>query len=94
MADIDIAHISRLAQIALEPEEQQQVYDDLERIISMVDQMQAIDTDDVLPLAHPLDAAEQRLRKDQISETVDRDSYQAGAPVAKDGFYLVPRVVK
>ena len=93
MADIDIAHISRLAQIALEPNEQQQVYEDLERIISMVDQMQAIDTDDVIPLAHPLDA-QQRLRDDQITETVDRDAYQAGAPATKDGFYLVPRVVE
>jgi len=93
MADIDIAHLSRLAQLALNEGEQRQVYADLERIIAMVDQMQAIDTDGVLPLAHPLDA-EQRLRTDQVTETVDRELYQAGAPVTQDGFYLVPRVVE
>jgi len=93
MAHIDIAHLSRLAQLALDQDEQQQVYADLERIINMVDQMQAIDTDGVAPLAHPLDAG-QRLRADRVTEVVDRDLYQAGAPATEDGFYLVPRVVE
>lgn len=93
MANIDIAHLSRLAQLALDQAEKAQVYGDLERIINMVDQMQAIDTEGVMPLAHPLDAA-QRLRPDKITESVDRDLYQAGAPRAQDGFYLVPRVVE
>ena len=93
MSHIDIAHISRLAQLALDEDERQRVYADLERIIAMVDQMQAIDTDGVEPLAHPLDAGA-RLREDQITETVDRTLYQAGAPATQDGFYLVPRVVE
>jgi len=93
MADIDIAHLTRLAQLALDQGERQQVHADLQRIINMVDQMQAIDTEGVPPLAHPLDA-EQRLRLDQVTETVDRELYQAGAPATQDGFYLVPRVVE
>ena len=93
MADIDIDHLSRLAQLALDQDERQQVYADLERIINMVDQMQAIDTEGVPSLAHPLDAG-QRLREDKITETIDRELYQAGAPAAEDGFYLVPRVVE
>ena len=56
MADIDIAHLSRLAQLALDDGERVRVLEDLERIIAMVDQMQGIDTDGVAPLAHPLDA--------------------------------------
>lgn len=93
MSHIDLAHIARLAQLALDDAERQRVYADLERIIAMVDQMQAIDTKGVEPLAHPLDAG-QRLREDRITETVDRDLYQAGAPATQDGFYLVPRVVE
>ena len=93
MSHIDIAHISRLAQLALDDDEQQRVYADLERIIAMVDQMQGIDTEGVQPLAHPLDAG-QRLRDDRVTERVDRDLYQAGAPATQDGFYLVPRVVE
>ncbi|MCH8257980.1 MAG: aspartyl/glutamyl-tRNA amidotransferase subunit C, partial [Proteobacteria bacterium] len=48
---------------------------------------------DVEPLAHPLEA-DQRLRPDEITEVVDRDRYQRGAPATRDGLYLVPRVVE
>ena len=93
MADIDIKHLCRLAQLALNDIEREAVRGDLERIIAMVDQMQAMNTDDVAPLAHPLDA-DQRLRPDEITEVVDRERYQAGAPATVDGLYLVPRVVE
>ena len=93
MPDIDINHLARLAQLALDPEQREHVQQDLVRIIAMVDQMQAVDTDGVEPLAHPLDAI-QRLRADTVTESVDRGAYQAGAPATADGFYLVPRVVE
>ncbi|MCZ6710973.1 MAG: Asp-tRNA(Asn)/Glu-tRNA(Gln) amidotransferase subunit GatC [Gammaproteobacteria bacterium] len=93
MAGIDIKHLSRLAQLALTETERKAVQKDLERIISMVDIMQAMDTEGVEPLAHPLDA-QQRLRPDEVTENVDRDLYQQGAPATRDGLYLVPRVVE
>jgi aspartyl-tRNA(Asn)/glutamyl-tRNA(Gln) amidotransferase subunit C len=93
MSDIDIRHLSALAQLKLSDEEAQAVAGDLSRIIAMVDQMQALDTEGVKPLAHPLDSAA-RLRPDLISEEVDRDLYQQGAPETEDGLYLVPRVVE
>ena len=93
MADIDIEHLCRLAQLALKDTEREAVRGDLERIIAMVDQMLALDTNQVAPLAHPLDV-DQRLRPDEITETVDRDRYQNGAPATQDGLYLVPRVVE
>jgi len=93
MSNIDIQHLANLAKLALSPAETASVADDLERIISMVDQMQAMDTDSVAPLAHPLDAR-QRLRPDEITEQVDRELYQQGAPATRDGLYLVPRVVE
>ena len=93
MPGIDIKHLSRLAQLALTQTEQTAALEDLERIISMVDQMQAIDTEGVEPLAHPLDA-DQRLRADAVTEHVERGLYQQGAPATRDGLYLVPRVVE
>ena len=93
MSDIDIRHLSTLAQLKLSNEEANAVAGDLGRIIDMVDQMQAMDTEGVQPLAHPLDSAA-RLRPDVITEEVDRDLYQQGAPETEDGLYLVPRVVE
>ena len=93
MSDIDIRHLSTLAQLKLSNAEADAVAGDLGRIIDMVDQMQAMDTEGVQPLAHPLDSAA-RLRPDVITEEVDRDLYQQGAPETEDGLYLVPRVVE
>lgn len=93
MATIDIEHLAGLAQLQLTPDEHAAVTKDLGRIIDMVDQMQSMPTEDVVPLAHPLDA-KLRLRKDEVTEVVDRDRLQRGAPATRDGLYLVPRVVE
>lgn len=93
MADIDLTHLCRLAQLALSPAEQTAVRADLERIIAMVDQMQAVATDAIEPLAHPLGHTA-RLRRDEVTESIDRERFQALAPAVKDGFYLVPRVIE
>ena len=88
-----IDKLLRLAALRLEAGEREKLAGDLERIVEFVDAMQAADTEGVAPLAHPLDEI-QRLRTDQVAETVDRERFQALAPVARDGFYLVPRVVE
>ena len=93
MTDINIDHLANLAQLELTGAEREAVRADLERIISMVDAMQAMATDDVEPLAHPLDT-HQRLRPDEVTEHVDREWLQTGAPATEGGLYLVPRVVE
>jgi len=93
MTDINIRHLCDLAQLELTELEAAKVTADLTRIIQMVDQMQSIDTEGVTPLAHPLDERA-RLRVDSVTEDVDRDLYQRGAPATEDGLYLVPRVVE
>ena len=92
-SEIDIRHLSRLAKLKLTEAEERTVAGDLARIIAMVDEMRAIDTEGVVPLAHPLDS-QARLRPDVVSESVDRTLYQRGAPATEDGLYLVPRVVE
>jgi aspartyl-tRNA(Asn)/glutamyl-tRNA(Gln) amidotransferase subunit C len=78
--------------LALDDADQHAARQDLERIIAMVDQMQSVDTDGVEPLAHPLGSAA-RLRPDEVTESVDRELFQALAPAIREGMYLVPRVV-
>lgn len=88
-----IDKLARLSALDLAADERAQVQIDLERIIELVDAIQAVDTAGVEPLAHPLDGV-QPLRPDQVTETVDRDRYQRIAPAVRDGHYLVPRVVE
>ena len=90
---IDIPHLARLARLSLSDADRDAVQADLERIIGMIDSMQAVATEGVAPLANPLDAV-QRLRADEVTEHPDREHLQATAPETQDGYYLVPRVVE
>ena len=90
---IDIDRLAKLAALRLGEQERAAALADLQRIVSLVDQMRSVDTEGVVPLAHPLDAV-QRLRPDAITETVDRAHFQAAAPAVRDGLYLAPRVIE
>ena len=67
----------------------------LNKIFALAEQMQAVNTDGVAPLSHPLaahmDNIALRLREDVATETNRRDAYQAVAPKVQDGLYLVPK---
>lgn len=88
-----IEQVAWLARIQLEESEKEALESKLSDILGMVDQLQAADTDGITPMAHPLDAT-QRLRPDEVTETNQRERFQAVAPEIQDGLYLVPRVVE
>ena len=89
----DIEKIATLARIRIEDNAVAEVADRINDILAMVDTMQAVDTTDIEPMANPLDAT-QRLRADTISESNQRESFQAIAPETEDGLYLVPKVIE
>ena len=68
------------------------VEEKLSKIIDFVDQLQTISTDDIEPMAHPLNQS-QRLRMDEVTETSDRENIQKNAQQIEKGMYLVPKVI-
>ena len=88
----EIKHIAKLARLKTDDEQAAYYAAQLSRIMELVEQMNAIDTSQIAPMSHPQDAA-LRLRDDEITQTSHREQYQALAPDAKDGLYLVPRVI-
>ena len=88
-----VEHIALLARLTLAADEVDDVVDKLSRIVDFVDQLQAAPTDDVLPMAHPLNQA-QRLRADAVTEANEREHIQQNAPAVENGLYLVPRVIE
>ena len=89
----DIEKVAVLARIRVDEEQVSALEKDLGNILDLVDQLSAADTDSVAPMAHPLDAA-QRLRPDEVTETNEREAFQAIAPATENGLYLVPRVIE
>lgn len=89
----DITKVALLARLKIEEADVPQYVDNLSNILDLVEQMGEVNTDDVVPMAHPLDAA-QRLRADEVTETDRRDDFQAIAPQVESGLYLVPKVIE
>ncbi len=93
LSDDQVRRIARLARIAVRPEESAAFIDRLNRVLALVDQMRAVDTTGIAPMAHPLDAG-QRLRADEVTEPDLRQAHQSVAPAVQDGLYLVPKVIE
>ncbi len=89
----DVEKIAHLARLGLNEGDIPQTTATLNNILGLIDAMQAVDTSGIEPMAHPLDAT-QRLRADQVSESNQRDAYQAIAPAVENGLYLVPKVIE
>ena len=85
--------IADLARIEVGEGEALSLQSQLNGILAMVDEMLAVDTHGIEPMAHPQDAR-QRLREDAVTEVDEHAPYQAVAPQVEDDLYLVPRVIE
>ena len=88
-----VRRIAELARIEISEAEAESTLGQLNGIFSLIEEMQAVDTHGVEPMAHAQDLA-QRLRADKVTETNRREAYQAVAPEIEAGLYLAPRVIE
>jgi len=89
----DVHRIAHLARIEIDTAAAAEVHGKLEAIFAMINELQAIDTTGIVPMAHAQDVA-LPFRDDVVTETDHREQQQRGAPAIEDGLYLVPRVVE
>ena len=89
----DVVKIAHLARLEIAEADIPGYAENLSKILDLVEQLNAVDTSQVAPMAHPLDA-KQRLRDDQVTETDQRDHFQTIAPQVEAGLYLVPKVIE
>ena len=90
---IDLSHISTLSLLSLDAVSYKKIEKDLSEILSLVDKMNVVDTQNIEPMTHPHDGF-QRLRNDVVSEEIDLNETQKSAPKTDQGYYLVPKVIE
>jgi aspartyl-tRNA(Asn)/glutamyl-tRNA(Gln) amidotransferase subunit C len=89
----DVHRIAHLARIEIDASEADEVRAKLDAIFAMINELAAIDTVGVVPMAHAQDVS-LPLREDRVSETDRHALYQSVAPAVEDGLYLVPKVIE
>ena len=93
LSDDQVRRLARLARVAIRADETEPIRARLNRVLGLIDEMRAVDTAGVAPMAHALDLA-QRLREDEVTEPDRHQLYQSVAPAVEDGLYLVPKVIE
>ncbi len=89
----DVERIAHLARLEVGEQELAAYAETLSRILGLIEQMNAVDTEGIAPMSHPLDAG-MRFRADEVTETDQREVFQSIAPSAQAGLYLVPKVIE
>ena len=97
MATLDretIKKLSMLCRIECSEEEQEAILQDLQKILSYIEQLQQIDTTDVLPCNQVLADMSNVMREDIIGELLDPEVFLANAPSHIGRLIRVPPVLK
>ena len=89
----DVEKVARLARLAMTGDEMQTAQVQLTNIFGFIAEMQAVDTSGIAPMSHSQELS-QRLREDLVTETNQREEFQAIAPQVEQGLYLVPQVIE
>ena len=89
----DIEHLCNLSKLKLEEDEKAVFLQQMQSILKMIEELQEVEAEDIIPMAHPLDMS-RRLRADEVSTTNRRDEYQKNAELTESGFYKVPKVIE
>ena len=89
----DIKAIAKLARLKIDEADVPLYATNLSNILELVEQMNSVDTNGVVPMSHQLDVVKS-LRNDEVTETDQRDEFQEVAPATQNGLYLVPRVIE
>jgi len=89
----EVLKIAKLARLKIDESVVDDYVTSLSSILDLVAQMNAVNTEGVVPMSHPLDAV-QRLRNDVVTEINQRETFQKIAPKTEDGLYLVPKVIE
>ncbi len=89
----DVHRIADLARIEIDSVAAQEVHAKLLAIFAMINELQAVDTTGITPMAHAQDVI-LPLRDDVATESDRHMLYQSIAPAVEDGLYLVPKVIE
>lgn len=88
-----VRRVAHLARIEISDAEAESTLGHLNGIFSLIEEMQAVDTRGVEPMAHAQDLA-QRLREDRVTEVDRRAAFQSVSPETEAGLFLVPKVIE
>ena len=88
-----IETISYLARLKLDKDKKEKITQDLENIINFVAELQDLNTEDIVPLANPLEKVAPK-RKDSVTSKSRKEIFLTNSPESDQNYFIVPKVVE
>ncbi|WP_341705245.1 Asp-tRNA(Asn)/Glu-tRNA(Gln) amidotransferase subunit GatC [Ferrovibrio sp.] len=88
-----MAKIARLARLRMEPDRLEGMTAELNRILSFVEELQAVNTDNIPPMTSVM-PMKLRQREDMVNDGGKPEAVLKNAPQRQGDFYTVPKVVE
>ena len=88
----DVAHLARLARLAVTDDELDRFAGQLDQVLAAVARVGEAAVADVAPMSHAVPLTNV-LRPDVVTPSLPRDAVLAGAPAAEDDRFRVPRIL-
>ncbi len=89
----DIKTVASLSRLKIREDESAQVVEQLDKFLTYVENLQAIDTTNIEPTTYAL-PMQNVFREDKIKPSLDRELALSNAPLKEDGYFKVPRVLE
>lgn len=90
----DVKKVAHLARLRLDERDIATHIDNFTKILGLITEINAYDTQDVIPMTSPCQNATLHLRPDTAVENDQRQLLQRLAPQMESGLYLVPKVIE
>lgn len=88
-----IAHVARLARLALSEDEMLQMERHINNLMAQFERLQELDTTGVEPTAHSFPVYNV-FREDRVAPSLPAEEILRNAPEQRDGCFLVPIIVE
>jgi len=90
---MDIEKVARLARLELSEEERETFENQLEQILTYMEQLNRLDTTGVEPTSHAI-PVRNVFREDEVKPSIAQEEVLAIAPDEEDGHFKVPRIIE
>jgi aspartyl-tRNA(Asn)/glutamyl-tRNA(Gln) amidotransferase subunit C len=89
----DIKSVATLSRLKIRDEESAEVLENLNKILTYVENLNSIDTANIEPTTYAL-PMQNVFREDKVKPSLERDLALSNAPLKEDGYFKVPRVLE
>ena len=99
ISEEQVAHVARLARLGLDADEQRRLTDQLNTILTYMEQLSEVPTEDVEPTAHVFDLVnvyrgDETGRRAGGTSLASQEAALSNAPETEQHFFVVPRIVE